>query len=119
MCWSTCNRPINQEKKLDRIMKDLITSIDTISITKCTTMKYYKIMKNTDCTSYILITYMEDLMSHHPGMCVMSIHSKEGSHVRDECYIGLDGETHLGILYNLPKQCDRKKLKTSIIDFIN
>lgn len=113
-----CFQNISPEVQLDKVMKVILSNIDTVSITKCNTMKYYKIMKNTDCNSYLLITYMEEIMSQQHGRCVVSIHVQNGAHVDETQYIGLDGQYRTGTVFDFTTWRHRKELTKKIITFI-
>ena len=113
-----CFRNMHPEAQLDKVMNYILSNISTVSITKCNTMNYYKIMKNTDCHSYLLITYLEEIMSQRHGRCVVSVHLQGGAHVGDTQYIGLDGQPHAGTVFDLTTRQGRKALQKTIIVFV-
>ena len=115
---NSCFQNSNPEVQLDRVMKYALSNINTVSITKCNIMKYYKIMKNADYQSYMLITYLEEIISQRHGRCVASIHLQNGAHVDKTQYIGLDGKTHTGTVFDLTTRQGRKKLQKTIIAFV-
>lgn len=117
-CYSILmyKRPKNH---LEDIIKYIIVNNNTLSIQKCNMMKYYKIMKNEDCEEYLLITYMEDFLSIKKGMCVISIHNVSKTYIDENCYVGLDGLNHDGVLFDLNNKKDRTKMKKYIMNYIN